>query len=245
MKNILIPTSLEDDTVGAVAAAIKHAASECCTIVLLLFSEAPDAYSTADYINRVSPGFSLTNNNLTLKRCRTLIAAARHCNLQVHHQYGISAPLMRNMLNVKAIDMVVLPESFKKSSKKIYSYCTRLLLKSRYPILLPGAAAHRSRLSNALYLEHPDCSVAHCDVEAMVNDNFPYKVVSYACISHMQSPETLKPLLAETIFKNDIDVVIATRNPERKDAAKNGNENYDSILGLPVLSLCEVLRYKN
>ena len=238
MKNILIPTTLEGDTAGAVATAIKHAASGCCTLVLILFSEAPDAYSASECLGRMSPKVSLTNNT-TLMRCRALVEAAPHCNLQVHHQYGISAPLLRNLLEYKNIDMIVLPESFRTSREKIYQYCTKLLLKSKYPILHTGAIAHRSRMSNALYLEHPDSSVDAGEVAALLK-KYPYKVVSHACLSEMQNPEDLRPLLAETIFKNDIDVVIATRNPERKGSAKKDEGSYDRILGLPVLSLYEV-----
>lgn len=239
MKNILIPTILDADTTGAVAAAIKHAASGCCTIVLILFSEAPDAYTATDYLSRISPQTALLNN-ITLKRCRTLVEGIAHCNLQVHHQYGISAPLLRNILEYKNIDLIILPESFKASREKICKYCTKLLLKSKCPILHTGAVAHRNRMSNALYLEDAGCVVTSGEVAQRVHSSFPYKVVSQACISHIVNPEDLRPLLAETIFKNDIDVLIATRNPMRKGNAKTSETGYDTILGLPVLSLYEI-----
>jgi hypothetical protein len=237
MKNILIPTCLEPDTVGAVASAIKHAAGNC-TIVLMLFSEAPDAYSATEYLSRITPKESYFNN-LTLKRCRTYIAEAPHCNLQVHHQYGLSKPLMRNLLEHKKIDLIIIPESVKNSTNKLYAYCSKLLLSSKYPILLPGLVAGRNRFNNALYLEQEGCTICAKEVEQLVNQKFPYRIVSHAQVTETENPDDLRPLLAEAIFKNDIDLVIETRNATRKSRSASAEEGYDKILGLPVLSLYE------
>ena len=58
-------------------------------------------------------------------------------------------------------------------------------------------------------------------------------------IGQMQDPEDLKPILAETIFKNDIDVLVQTRKHEKLKFTSKTRASVNEVMGLPVLSLYE------
>ena len=238
MKNILIPTTLAPDTVGAVKTAIKHAGEKGCTLVLMLFCDAPDTYSAAEQLRRIMPESTPVQYDV-LKQCRHAVVLSNKCTMEVHHQYGLTGPLLRNLLEFKQIDFIVVPESYKTAPEKIHKYCCKLLLNSKCPILLPGTVSDSAQMENALYLENDTCTLALQDVEKLVNGKFPYRIVSCAMIGEMQDPEDLKPILAETIFKNDIDVLVQTRKHEKLKFTSKTRASVNEVMGLPVLSLYE------
>lgn len=238
MKNILIPTTLAPDTVGAVKTAMKHAGKQGCTLVLMLFSDAPDTYSAGDYMRQTMPQSTPVQHDV-LKQCRLAVSNNAYCNLEVHHQYGLTGPLLRNLLEFKKIDFIVVPDSYNTAHDKIHAYCCKLLLNSKYPILMPGCVSDRQQMANALYLEQDNTSLPLHEVQKMVDGRFPYRIVSRAMISEMQDPEDLRPILAETIFKNDIDVLVQTRKHEKLKFTTKARATVNEVMGLPVLSLYE------
>jgi hypothetical protein len=215
-----------------------HAGDEGCTLVLMLFCDAPDTYSATDHLRRMAPASTPAQQDV-LKQCRAIVAGAAQCILQVHHQYGVSGPLLRNLIEFKRIELIIVPESYKTAPQKIHKYCCALLLNSKWPILLPGAVSNRQQMCNALYLENDNTTMALHEVQRLIDGKFPYRIVSRALVSEMQDPEDLRPILAETIFKNDIDVLVQTRKPEKLKLLKKAKATVNEVMGLPVLSLYE------
>ncbi len=238
MKNILIPTTLASDTLAVVKTAAKHACKDGCAIVLLLVCEAPEKLYATDFRNRMSSQSTQMQQDV-LNHCRAAIARMPQCTLHVHHQYGVSGPLLRNLIYSKKIDLIVIAESYKMAPQKIHKCCYALLLNSKCPVLMPGAMGQGEQMCNALYLENETGTMPFLEVQRIVADNFPYRIVGSALICKTQSPEDLKPVLAETIFKNDINVLVQTRRPEKLKMLKKAKPTVNEVMGLPVLSLYE------
>jgi len=238
MKNILIPTTLAPDTVGAVKTAMKHAGEQGCTLVLMLCCDAPDTFSAAEYRRLAMPQSTPVQSDV-LRQCRIAVKQNGYCTLEVHHQHGLTGPLLRNLLEFKKIDFIVVPESYNTAPEKIHKYCVKLLLNSKCPILMPGCVSDRQQMANALYLEQDNTSLPLHEVMKMVDGKFPYRIVSRALISEMYNPEDLRPILAETIFKNDIDVLVQTRKHEKLTFTNKARATVNEVMGLPVLSLYE------
>jgi hypothetical protein len=204
----------------------------------MLFCDAPDTFSATDYLRRTSSQATPVQQDV-LKQCRLAVNHNTYCNLEVYHQHGLTGPLLRNLLEFKKIDFIVVPESYNTANEKIHKYCCKLLLNSKCPILMPGCVSDRQQMANALYLEQDNTSLPLHEVQKMINGNYPYRIVSRAMISEMQNPEDLRPILAETIFKNDIDVLVQTRKHEKLKFTTKARATVNEVMGLPVLSLYE------
>nr|WP_288833452.1 hypothetical protein [uncultured Flavobacterium sp.] len=50
MKNVLIPSTLEPDTINAVKIAIQQSKGKKCTLFLVLVEEIPDSYSSTTFL---------------------------------------------------------------------------------------------------------------------------------------------------------------------------------------------------
>lgn len=238
MKNILIPTTLVPDTLGAVKTAIKHAGEKGCTLVLMMFCNAPDAFSETDYSGRTVLHSTPVQHDV-LNQCRLAVKQSTSCNLNIHHQHGLTGPLLRNLLEFKKIDFVVMPESYKMAPEKIHKYCYKLLFNSKYPILMPGCISNGHHMANALYLEQYNTSLPLHEVRKMIDGKFPYRIVSRAMVSEMQNPEDLRAILAETILKNDINVLVQTRKYKKLKFTAKADATVNEMMGLPLLSLYE------
>ncbi|RYD90891.1 MAG: hypothetical protein EOP54_23320, partial [Sphingobacteriales bacterium] len=214
MKNIMIPTTLEADTVSAVKTAVRHASGQSCNIVLMQVCEVPDTYSAGYMLHKIMPGYTKAQSEV-LTKCKAAIAATPHCRLQVHMQYSISAPLLKNIIEHKGIGLVILSQSYKLETEKIHQYCTRLVLNSKCPILHLGHNTSGQPLNNALYLEQEREGLALHEMQAHLSSLFSFTIVSRATVAEEQNPKDLAPLLAEAIFKNDIDLVVETRKPDK------------------------------
>lgn len=237
MKNILIPTTLEADTLAAVKTAIRHASGQSCTVLLMQLCDVPDTYSASYTFKKIMPGYTSAQADV-LTQCRAAVLKTHNCTLQVHMQYGISAPLLKNIIEHKGIGLVILSQSYKQESDKIHRYCTRLVLNSTCPILHLGHNTSGQALSKALYLEQEKEGLALHEVQAHLSSLFDFTIVSRATVAEEQNPKDLAPLLAEAIFKNDIDLVVETRKPKKKlSLKKKPIAGVNEALGLPVLSL--------
>ncbi|TRW26572.1 hypothetical protein FMM05_04120 [Flavobacterium zepuense] len=238
MKNILIPTILEADTVGAVKTAAKHASGQNCAVVLMLLCDVPDTYSAGYLLQKITPGYTAAQSAV-LNKCKEIIKNTPNCVLQVHIQHGISAPLLKGLIEHKGIGLTILTTSYKQEQQKIHRYCTALLLNSKCPLLHLGQNCTGQLLSKAMYLEQEKTTVGLQEVQDMINDRFSFTIVSRAMLASEQDPEDLAPMLAEAIFKNDIDVLVETRKPEKVKLNRKSHSVVNEALGMPVLSLYE------
>jgi hypothetical protein len=240
MKNILIPTTLEADTLGAVKTAVQHASGHNCAIVLLLVCNVPDTYSAGYLLQKITPGYTAAQSDV-LTRCKQIIKTTSNCVLQVHLQYGMSAPLLKNIIEHKAIGLALLTPSYKHEKDKIYRYTTALLLNSKCPILHLGQNCTGQQLNNAMYLEQEKTTMCLQQLQDLLKGRFSFTIVSSATLAEKHNPEDLAPLLAETIFKNDIDLLVETRKPEKVKWFKKTKMSVNEALGMPVLSLYETV----
>src|SRR5687768_368977 len=111
MKNILIPTTLQADTINAVKTAIKQSKGKNCNIILLQVCNVPDTDSSAFFLRTVKNELTVSQKNI-FEACRNLVAVSQNCTFKIQHQYGISAPLMRNLLEHLHVGLIILTPSY-------------------------------------------------------------------------------------------------------------------------------------
>lgn len=240
MKNILIPTTHHLDTINAVKTAIKQSKGKTCTITLLLVCEIPDTYSSSLFLRTIKSEMTVSQRNV-LESCRNLAASAKNCTLKIHHQYGVSAPLIKNLLEHLHVDLTILTPSYKKAEKKIHKQFRSILANCKCPILHLNSNFEESELQNALYLEQTKSKLQAEDLQHLMQGHFDFKIVSQAKFFEDQNIEEINSQLSEAILKNQINLLIQTRKPEKIKLSKNEKSNINESLGLPVLSLYEEL----
>lgn len=237
MKNLLIPSTLDLDTLNAIKVAIQQSKGKNCTIFLALVSEIPDTYSSASLLRSMNSELTSTQKS-TLKYCQELIAISQNCSLKIHHQYGISAPLMKNLIEHLHIELTILTPSFRNSEKRIHNQFTQTLENCKSPILRLSTNFEEQDLTKAMYLEQTKSKLQVEDLHKLIPAHFDFRIVSQAKIFNDQNNEDLESLLNDAIAKNKIDLLIETRKP-KKIKLKTKNTNTNENFGLPILSLYE------
>ncbi|MCO6147124.1 hypothetical protein [Flavobacterium sp. NRK1] len=236
MKNILIPTTLQQDSLFSVKAAIKQAADSKCIITLILLSDAPDMESASYYLRKAKYRISKGQQDV-LNNCRKEIDTTENCILDIHYQFGLSAPLLKNLLEHLSTNLIIIPASYKMELNKIHRYFLNYISNNKIPILHLTDTSEEQEFNKALYLENKKTLLDVHEVHKMVNTQFRFKIVSHAAIN--DNNEELVPQLEEAISKNNIDLVIETRRPTKLCSKKNSGITVNNTLGLPVLSLYE------
>ncbi|AWH84852.1 hypothetical protein HYN59_06800 [Flavobacterium album] len=234
MKSILIPTVFESDTLHAIDTAIKHARGKSCTIVLLTLTEAPDAGSAAEFLRKTRRALTQAQSEL-LNECYNAVALSANCSLDVHHQYGLSAALLRNLLQYLGTDMVILSPSYKAEKKRIHTYFCKLVSTCKKPILHLGSRCGRPAFNKALYLESNNARIGIKELQQLVNRQFDFKIVSQASVAE-DGYKDFAPFVNEAIERNGIDLLIETRK-SKKAVAEKAVDN--DAFGLPMLSIHE------
>lgn len=237
MKNILIPTTLQQDTFTAVKAAVKQSAGSNCIITLMLVSDEPDAES-ASYFLRASKATYTSLQTQILDDCFIETACHPNCILEVHNRCGLSAPLLKNLLEHLGTSLIIVPFSYKQERGSIHHFCLNLLANSKTPILHLTEGCEEQEFNKALYLEHTTAQLGLQEVQQLIGRQFNFKIVSHAAIEQ-RHPEELEPQLTEAISKNNIDLLVETRKPERLKTKRQKAATVNEMLGLPVLSLFE------
>jgi hypothetical protein len=232
MKNILIPSTLQSDTINAVKTAIQSSNGEQCQLILMLLADIPDTFSSASLLRNINTGLNTTQENV-LEMCRKIILESKNCSLKIHHQYGISSPVFKNLMEHFTIGLTIITPSFKASKKKINSFCVQIISNSKCPILHTNANFEEEIFSQALYLKNSDSSLPTEDLQAYVNTLFSLKIVSETKTNESE------PFLTDTIAKNNINILIETRKPKKLKLLKKEKAALNELLGLPVLSLYE------
>lgn len=238
MKNLLIPTTFQDDTNDAVKAAINYANGQLCTVVLMLVSDVNENFSTSGLLRSLENKWTKSQENV-LENCRKIIAENSNCNLKVHNQFGVSSPLIRNILDFYTVELVIIPASFKNSASQIHHYCCQILSNYKCPILHTNNSVEEVHFSNAIYLENEKSNYPLANIQQLVQKQFSLKIVSQAKISMQESNEHLLPLVTEAIANKDVAIIIETRKSEKTKRSKTKNQYIDEALGLPVLSIYE------
>ena len=238
MKNLLIPTTLQPDTINAVKTAIKQSKGKNCNVILLQVCDVPDTDSSAFFLRGIKNELTVSQKN-TLEACRNLVAVSQNCTFKSQHQYGISAPLLRNLIEHLHVGLIILTPSYKNAEKKIHNQFLQILANCKCPILHLNSNFEAQDLNKAMYLEQTKSKLQAEDVQQLMQDQFDFKVVSQATIFEDQNVEEINPQLSEAILKNQINLLIQTRKPEKIKLSKKEKATINESLGLPVLSLYE------
>lgn len=237
MKNILIPSTFEEDTLYAVKTAINHAKGKKCIITLMYLSEQPDSYSASGFLRNMNIRLDEAQAQV-IDECRLLTDAEGNCRLNIHHQYGITGPLLKNLLAHFNTGLIILLPSFKSIPSNVHKQCVKLLGNCKNSILHLSPEKEQAEFTKALYLENTQTQFNVSELQQVVNREFNLKIVSQAMVNNELNAENLGSLLNETIEKNNIDLLIETRKPEKKFRKKK-NADVNEVLGLPVLSIYE------
>lgn len=241
MKNILIPTTLKQDTLQAVRTVIKNVREDNVKIVLLMISEMPDGITDLLFASRSSVETSVQEQRV-LEDCRRYVAGLDYVSLRVHHQYGISGPLLRNIMNHHDIELVVLTPSFKREKASIFRQAVKLLVNCKCPLLHIPEKAEELALDQAIYVDNSPANISMEEVQKMLSLEFDVRVVSQTKLQQGQSTEDLAPELVETIERHNIDLLVETRKTEKRGWGAGRIEGHVSLaekLGVPVLSLVD------
>lgn len=233
MKNILIPTILQPDTVQAVKVALTDARP--AAITLLILSNPEDTASSAHWLRSTSPQMGGVQEQI-LDECYELARQKQGCRLKVQYQYAVTGPLLRGLMEYLDVEMIILPESFLQSQKPINRQCVRLLRNSRYPILHLTGGAERPYFSKALYLQQSASVNRLGELLHAVDAFFNLRVVSQTAVPQEQ-PE-MAPLY-DMIHQKDIDLLVETRRPEKKIRLSRPKNPLKTQIELPLLSLYE------
>lgn len=237
MKNILLLSTLHEDTLGALKTALAQAEEDPITIVLMLLHVSPDDASAAFWLRKMQSNFTPFEENV-LEQCRQMVSFHPNCKLRIQQQFSISRPLLRNLTEAFEIGLIVVPQSFLKSAKAPERYCLELLKNSRTPILQLPSDLEENRFSKALYLENEQSTVAVSDLPKMAGGHFSFRIISQARIFDPADQHEMTPVY-NTIHKNGIDLLIETRKPKKISISKKSKPSLNEHFGLPVLSVCE------
>lgn len=238
MKNILIPTTFEEDTLYAVSNALRQAADMPFRIVLMQPVPMPDSFSAAEHIRKSHNHLNPAQSSV-IEKCHKAVAAADGCRLEVRSQIGVTGPLLKNLLDFLNISLIIVPASYKAEKSKLHTHCLEILLKHKCPILQLCPEAIDTELINALYLDNKKASLGIQELQQRVSGQFNFRIVSHAEITESQSPDELAGYLTETVEKNNIDLLIETRKMQSGRKVSKSYTNMDEILGLPVLLINE------
>ncbi|WP_456312593.1 hypothetical protein [Pseudomonas shirazensis] len=237
MKNFLIPTTLEQDTITAVKSAVNQAKNTNCEIILMMVSETPDAFSSAQFLREMRTALTPSQEEV-LDTCRYIISHTPNCKIKVHNQYGISAPIFKGIIDAFDVKLVVLTNSYKQESKRIHQYMVKLAGNLKCPILHLGSEVVKDDFNKALYIENTKANMHVKDVQQFLSQNFSYEIVSQTA-NFDDNYEKFAPYLSEAISKYDIDLLVETRKSEKIKFKKAKKESVNDRMGLPVLSLYE------
>lgn len=236
MKNIIIPTNFESDTLSAVRTALTQTGYTNYRIVLLVISEVQETYSAASNLKNFRYLYRTQQENV-LNKCRELVSAYNGVTLNVHYQYGISGPLLRNVMDHFNAGMVILTPSFKENKCRTNAHLLKLLLKSRYT-LLHLSSIEIQTITNALYIEPKTTNFTLQELQQLINNKFNFRIVSRTKLSNELTLQDANPLIAEAISSKQIDMLVETRSPVQL-AVKKGKPSRNLNFGVPVLSIYE------
>jgi hypothetical protein len=239
MKNILIPTTLQTDTIAAIHSAIRQADNHDCEIILLFASEAPNTYSSSQFLREMKIGHTADQEEI-LDNCRTIINQTPNCKIKIHNQCGLSSFIFKGIIDLYTVDLIVFPNSYKQETRKINQYLLQLATNQKCPILHLGQEQKDLNFSKALYVKNNQAKIGLETIQHFLNKYFPLEIVSQTTTANEDQDDVLR-YINEAISKHDIDMLVQTRSTQKIKFKKTKKEDLHEKVGLPVLSLYEEL----
>lgn len=224
MKNILIPTTYEIDSTDAlkVAADIcQHLG--CGEIILFSISEISDSITELLFLSS-KDNIDLKKRDAVLQFWETYRSEHRmNTTIKFHHQYGLSRPVLEQIIDRFGADMVIVPQSFQLSKNYIHQFALKLFNQCNSPMmLLPGKNLSTKSIQRALYLDKADLNPAG------VVQQYPFHVIHQSMIE-TDGQESIRTL----VEKMQIDLIV-------KGKRKTNTSDYEidsEELGLPILTI--------
>jgi hypothetical protein len=239
MKNFLIPTTLNSDTIIAVETAINQSKGINSKIVLLFVSDEIDTFSTPHLLREMNSLITIKEQTV-LYECRALIEQNPNFTMDFRRQFGITTPLFKNLIQFYATDLILFTPSFLLSKKTIHSYLVQIIENQKTPIFQLSKNKSNS-LNRAVYIENSYSRLNLDDVQEFLKTQFPSQVISQILKKEEDNSEYINSLLSEILSKEDIDFVIETRRRENIKNKVGKKSRVNQHFDLPVLSLYEEL----
>ena len=237
MKNFLIPTRLTSDTIAAVETAIHHSKNENSKIILFFVTDEIDSFSASQFLRERSN--QITHKELDiLDNCRDLIEKFSHCKLEFKRQSGITAPLLKTIMQYYSVDLILLTKAILTSKKSVHTHLVNIIQNQKTPILRLVNDS-KIKLNKAIYLENAFSRLNIDDIQQYMQNQFPLQKISQVLKKEQESLEHINSLLTEVLSKNDIDFVIETRTSERSKIKNKKQNGLNQHLEIPILSLHE------
>ena len=236
MKNIIIPTVLEEDTINAVRTAIAPKRNNACGIVLLLLKDIPDDFSATSTLKSLSYTWTAAQEDV-LNTCRRIVSDNCNVKLEIHHQFEITKPLLRNLMDYFDGELVILTPSFKNSKTKVNCRLVKLLLSSKYTLLHLNSVEVQS-MTSALYIEPKTTSFSVQELQQLISNKFCFRIISRTKLSDELTLQDANPIIAEAIVSKQIDMLIETRT-QQQSKVKEAATLQHMTFSVPVLSIYE------
>ena len=226
MKNIMIITTYEADTFGALKIAADLKRYHDGSLVLLTVSPLSDSItellflSARDHVEQQNRKKRLEEWNRFATNNKVYVDFPE---IKEHHQYGMSGPILKQILECFDIDMIVVPPSMQKSRFFIHQLLLKLLHRSQYPLLLLSTDQLPSEpIQRALFLDGLGESLT-AEIE-----NMPFHVIHKSMLEQVPQISPLRQL----IEKHKIDLIV-----QRKQKSSTGMDKDLQNLGLPILTV--------
>ena len=239
MKKILVPTTLQPDTIAAIHSAVSQSNVHECEIILLFVSEAPDTYSASQFLREMNVGHT-ANQEEILDKCKSIINQTPNCKIKIHNQCGLSSFIFKGIVDLYDVNLIVFPNSYKQESRKINQYLLQLATNQKCPILHLGQEQKDINYSKALYVKNNQGTIGLETIQHFLNKYFPLEIVSQTTNTTENHDDVLR-YINEAISKHDIDMLVQTRTVQKIKFKKTKREDLHEKVGLPVLSLYEEL----
>jgi|GEM_PF-2498213 len=219
MKHILIPTTYGSDTVDAMKVAANLATAGECEITLLSISPLPDSITDLLFITKPEH-LALEKHDALMRDWQTV---QQHQSVRPtvneHHRFGITEPVLKQIMQRLSVDIVVIPPSFQQSTEFAHTLFIRLLRKSHCPAMfLPQWKNTPEHLRRALFID-----AGKYPGEAL--ESLPFHIIHQSMI---RPTEHLS--LRQIVENHQIDLIVHGKTTPRA-------EQEISNLGLPVLAV--------
>jgi hypothetical protein len=223
MKNILITTTFEADTLQSLKIATEVIGNSASEICLLSTSEISDSITDLLFL---SP-----KDHIDTRKRSELLDAWKNLKgtrgskfkLHEHHQYGMSRPILEQILSRYKVDLVIVPTSFQQSKQHIHHFLLKLLHKTSCPLMFVPQTRQPDAIKRALYLNEPGRALTSAI------ENLPFHIIHQSMLE-----DATKYSIEELIEKLKIDLLVKGK--------RNGEPRYNdevemSELNVPVLTV--------
>lgn len=221
MKNILVPTNFDTDTIHAMKIASDFKRSDQVHVKLFSTSAISDSITELLFSSQWKE-FNPASRAELLKswEAHRLEHQLTHIKISECHQYDMSRPILVNLLERFAIDMVIVPFSFQQSKQYIERLLLLFLCECKLPLmLLPNETEHPG-IYRALYLDENKA------MPTAVLQSFPFHVIHQSMIKS-GGLHSIKAM----ILNFRINLIVLTKGTERILGQPI------SDFGLPVLTI--------